>query len=75
MRKHEPYYHFFYIWQDRIGRFKEAVEFLELCGFEETEDEDDEFLILSHDKIDMGVLNLAGSLLKTALTNPFFGRF
>lgn len=47
------------------------MEFLELCGFEMTEG--DEFLYLPDDKVDMEILNTAGSALKSAMTNPFFG--
>jgi len=47
------------------------MEFLELCGFERTEG--DEFLYLPDDKVDMEILNTAGSELKSAMTNPFFG--
>ena len=50
---------------------KGGVEFLELCGFERTEG--GEFLYLPQDKFNMAVLNSAGSELKSAITNPFFG--
>jgi hypothetical protein len=48
-----------------------GLEFLELCGFEETKE--GEFLYLPRDKVDMAVLNTAGYELKSAMTNPFFG--
>ncbi|GLU01543.1 hypothetical protein SLE2022_188490 [Rubroshorea leprosula] len=57
--------------QDRVGALKGGIEFLELCGFEKVED--DEFLFLSRDKVDMAVLNSAGSELNSAINNPFFG--
>ncbi|TYI36058.1 hypothetical protein ES332_A03G116500v1 [Gossypium tomentosum] len=56
--------------QDRVGSVK-GVEFLELCGFEKVEGE--EFLFLSRNKVDMQVLNSAGSELNSAINNPFFG--
>ncbi|XP_030472779.2 uncharacterized protein LOC115690543 [Syzygium oleosum] len=55
----------------RVGRLKGGVEFLELCGFEKIDG--GEFLFLPRDKVDLAVLNLAGTQLKSALTNPFFG--
>ncbi|GKV16698.1 hypothetical protein SLEP1_g27303 [Rubroshorea leprosula] len=57
--------------QDRVGALKGGIEFLELCGFEKVED--DEFLFLSRNKVDMAVLNSAGSELNSAINNPFFG--
>ncbi|PKA49628.1 hypothetical protein AXF42_Ash004169 [Apostasia shenzhenica] len=57
--------------QDRVGSFHGGVEFLEICGFEKQED--GEFLFLPRDKVDMAVLNSAGSELNSAITNPFFG--
>ncbi|PPS09149.1 hypothetical protein GOBAR_AA11501 [Gossypium barbadense] len=57
--------------QDRVGSVKGGVEFLELCGFEKVEGE--EFLFLSRNKVDMQVLNSAGSELNSAINNPFFG--
>ena len=50
---------------------KGGVEFLELCGFERSEG--GEFLYLPRDKVHMAVMNLAGTELKSAITNPFFG--
>lgn len=50
---------------------KGGAEFLELCGFERSEG--GEFLYLPRDKVDMAVLNSAGSELKSAIDNPFFG--
>ena len=60
-----------FIWQDRVGSLKGGIEFLELCGFERTEGGD--FLYLPRDKVDMAVLKSAGSEIKSAITNPFFG--
>ncbi|URE08245.1 PUB domain [Musa troglodytarum] len=57
--------------QDRVGSLHGGVEFLELCGFEKLED--GEFLFLPRDKVDMAVLNSAGSELNSAIANPFFG--
>ncbi|XP_065009278.1 uncharacterized protein LOC135639451 [Musa acuminata AAA Group] len=57
--------------QDRVGGLHGGVEFLELCGFEKLED--GEFLFLPRDKVDMAVLNSAGSELNSAIANPFFG--
>ncbi|KAK1569108.1 hypothetical protein Q3G72_032579 [Acer saccharum] len=59
------------LFQDRVGSMKEGIEFLELCGFEKTEGGN--FLFLPSHKVDMATLNSAGSLLRSALTNPFFG--
>ncbi|KAL5562119.1 hypothetical protein UlMin_031866 [Ulmus minor] len=61
------------LFQDRIGSLQGGVEFLKLCGFERTQGE--EFLYLPRDMVDMAVLNSAGSELKSAITNPFFGLF
>ncbi|WCJ33181.1 ubiquitin-associated (UBA)/TS-N domain-containing protein [Euphorbia peplus] len=57
--------------QDRVGSLSGGVEFLELCGFEKIEGE--EFLFLARDKVEMPVLNTAGSELTSAINNPFFG--
>ncbi|XP_019076410.1 uncharacterized protein LOC100264566 isoform X2 [Vitis vinifera] len=59
--------------QERVGSLTGGIEFLELCGFERTED--GEFLFLPQEKVDMAVLNSAGSVLNSAMTNPFFGVF
>ncbi|KAL1830374.1 uncharacterized protein LOC108215713 isoform X1 [Daucus carota subsp. sativus] len=56
---------------DRVGRFKEGVDFLELCGFERTEG--DKFLYLSRDKFEAETFRSAGTQLESAITNPFFG--
>lgn len=55
----------------RVGRLRGGVEFLELCGFERIED--DKFLFLPRDKVDLAVLNSAGLEIKSAMSNPFFG--
>ncbi|RXI00521.1 hypothetical protein DVH24_000755 [Malus domestica] len=57
--------------QERVGSLKGGVEFLELCEFERMEGS--EFLFLPRDKVDMAVLNSAGSELDSAIKNPFFG--
>ncbi|PPS00985.1 hypothetical protein GOBAR_AA19663 [Gossypium barbadense] len=57
--------------QERVGSLKGGIKFLELCGFERSEG--DEFLVFPRDKVDVQSLNTAGSLLKSALTNPYFG--
>ncbi|KAL4376673.1 hypothetical protein GQ457_02G004460 [Hibiscus cannabinus] len=57
--------------QERVGRLKGGIEFLELCGFERSEG--NELLVFPRDKVDMQLLNSAGSLLKSAMINPFFG--
>ncbi|KAL3506416.1 hypothetical protein ACH5RR_031798 [Cinchona calisaya] len=57
--------------QDRVGKLKGGVEFLELCGFEKVEG--GEFLFLPREKVDIAVLNTAGNELNTAISNPFFG--
>lgn len=57
--------------QDRVASLKGGVEFLELCGFERIDG--GEFLFLPREKVDMAVLNSAGAVLKSGLTNPFFG--
>ncbi|XP_050204896.1 uncharacterized protein LOC126654936 isoform X1 [Mercurialis annua] len=59
------------LFQERVGRIKGGIEFLELCGFERIEG--GKFLFLPGDKIDMEVLNSAGSEIRSAITNPFFG--
>ncbi|KAJ8774226.1 hypothetical protein K2173_009657 [Erythroxylum novogranatense] len=57
--------------QDRVGSLQGGIEFLELCGFEKIEADD--CLFLSRDKVDVAVLNSAGSELNSAINNPFFG--
>ncbi|KAL0417475.1 UNVERIFIED_CONTAM: hypothetical protein Sradi_1161000 [Sesamum radiatum] len=57
--------------KDRVGQFEQGIEFLELCGFERVEGGN--FLLLPREKVDMRLLNLAGTELQSALTNPFFG--
>ncbi|KAJ0110950.1 hypothetical protein Patl1_01576 [Pistacia atlantica] len=57
--------------QQRVGSLEGGIEFLELCGFERIEG--DNFLFLPRDKVDMAALNSAGSLIRSAITNPFFG--
>ncbi|XP_028232803.1 UBX domain-containing protein 1-like [Glycine soja] len=57
--------------QDRVGSLKGGIEFLEICGFEKIDG--GEFLFLPRDKVEMAVLNSAGSELDSAIKNPFFG--
>ncbi|KAG8375992.1 hypothetical protein BUALT_Bualt09G0016700 [Buddleja alternifolia] len=57
--------------QDRVGKLKGGIEFLELCGFEKVEG--GEFLYLPREKVDIPVLHSAGSELNSAINNPFFG--
>lgn len=57
--------------QERVGKVKGGVEFLELLGFEKMEG--GEFLYLEREKVDMAVLHSAGSELNSAINNPFFG--
>lgn len=57
--------------QERVGKLKGGVEFLELCGFEKIEG--GEFLYLPREKVDIAVLHSAGSELNSAINNPFFG--
>ncbi|XP_074343704.1 uncharacterized protein LOC141682920 isoform X1 [Apium graveolens] len=56
---------------DRVGRFKEGIDFLELCGFERIEG--DKFLHLPRDKFEVETLRSARTQLESAITNPFFG--
>ncbi|KAK2406185.1 UBX domain-containing protein [Trifolium repens] len=57
------------LFHDRVGSLNGGVEFLELCGFERT----DELLHLPSEKVDMELLSSAGLVLNSAMTNPFFG--
>ncbi|KAL5728042.1 hypothetical protein ACHQM5_001167 [Ranunculus cassubicifolius] len=57
--------------QDRVGSMKEGIDFLEMCGFGKVDD--GEFLFLPSDKVDIVVLNSAGSELNSAIVNPYFG--
>ncbi|KAL3507320.1 hypothetical protein ACH5RR_032702 [Cinchona calisaya] len=57
--------------QDRVGKLKGGIEFLELCGFGKLEG--GEFLFLPREKVDIAVLNTAGNELNSAINNPFFG--
>ncbi|BAT74382.1 hypothetical protein LR48_Vigan01g105400 [Vigna angularis] len=57
--------------QDRVGSLKGGIEFLEICGFEKMDG--GEFLFLPRDKVEMAILNTAGSELDSAIKNPFFG--
>ncbi|MED6155560.1 hypothetical protein PIB30_006432 [Stylosanthes scabra] len=57
------------LFQERVASLDGGVEFLEQCGFERTGD----FLYLPHEKTDITLLNSAGDVLNSAMTNPFFG--
>ncbi|KAL1340964.1 uncharacterized protein LOC107464602 isoform X1 [Arachis duranensis] len=57
------------LFQERVASLNGGVEFLELCGFERTGD----FLYLPHEKCDIALLNSAGAVMNSAITNPFFG--
>ncbi|XP_039020507.1 UBX domain-containing protein 1-like [Hibiscus syriacus] len=57
--------------QERVGSLRGGIEFLELCGFEKSEG--NKFLVFPRDKVDIRLLNHAGSLLNSAMTNPYFG--
>ncbi|KAK7256079.1 hypothetical protein RIF29_29513 [Crotalaria pallida] len=57
------------LFQERVGSLKESVGFLELCGFEKRGD----FFYLPREKVDIALLNSAGFVLNSALTNPYFG--
>lgn len=57
--------------QERVGALKGGVEFLEICGFEKIDG--GETLFLPRDKVEMPILNSAGSELDSAIKNPFFG--
>ncbi|CAF2089666.1 unnamed protein product [Brassica napus] len=59
------------LFQERVGRFKEGMEFMELCGF--TREEGSEFLSLSNHEGDLSRLRDAAFQLQSAVTNPFFG--
>ncbi|KAE9601165.1 hypothetical protein Lal_00023907 [Lupinus albus] len=57
--------------QERVGALKGGIKFLEICGFEKIDG--GEFLFLPRNKVEMAVLNSAGSELDSAIKNPFFG--
>ncbi|CAN6876623.1 unnamed protein product [Brassica oleracea] len=59
------------LFQERVGRFKEGLEFMELCGFKR--EGGSEFLSLANDEGDMSRLRDAAFQLQSAVTNPFFG--
>ncbi|OAY34774.1 E3 ubiquitin-protein ligase BRE1A [Manihot esculenta] len=59
------------LFQERVGRLKGGIEFLELCGFERIEGSN--FLYLPYNKVDMALLNSAGTEIRSAITNPFYG--
>ncbi|XP_004504346.1 uncharacterized protein [Cicer arietinum] len=57
--------------QERVGALKGGIEFLEICGFEKIDS--GEVLFLPRNKVEIPVLNSAGSELDSAIKNPFFG--
>ncbi|CAN8253792.1 unnamed protein product [Cochlearia groenlandica] len=59
------------LFHERVGRFKESVEFLELCGFKR--EDRSEFLALSKNGGDVVRLRDAAFQLNYAINNPFFG--
>ncbi|KAG7537124.1 Ubiquitin-like domain superfamily [Arabidopsis suecica] len=59
------------LFHERVGRYKEGIEFMELCGFKR--EEGSEFLSLSSHDADINRLRDAAFQLKSAITNPFFG--
>lgn len=59
------------LFHERVGKFKEGIEFMELCGFKR--EEGSEFLSLSTHDADISRLQDAAFQLNTAITNPFFG--
>ncbi|KAG7533437.1 PUB domain [Arabidopsis thaliana x Arabidopsis arenosa] len=59
------------LFHERVGRYKEGIEFMELCGFKR--EEGSEFLSLSYHDADINRLRDAAFQLKSAITNPFFG--
>ncbi|KAL1198880.1 hypothetical protein V5N11_008500 [Cardamine amara subsp. amara] len=59
------------LFQERVRRFKEGIEFMKLCGFKR--DQGSEFLSLSTHDTDILRLQDAAFQLNTAITNPFFG--
>ncbi|KAB5569756.1 hypothetical protein DKX38_003549 [Salix brachista] len=58
------------LFQNKVGRLRGGIEFLELCGFERIEE--DKYLFLPRDKVNLAVLNSAGLQIKSAMSNPFF---
>ncbi|KAJ0253916.1 Ubiquitin-associated [Hirschfeldia incana] len=59
------------LFQERVGRFEEGMEFMELCGFKR--EGESEFLSLVNHEGDMSRLRDAAFQLQSAVTNPFFG--
>eukprot|EP00210_Caulerpa_lentillifera_P000688 g665.t1 len=55
----------------KVAPVKGSIEFLESCGFSKGLDPD--FLILQDDKMDLELLDAAGTVINSAMTNPFFG--
>lgn len=57
--------------QERVGNLEEGIRFLELCGFERYNG--CKFMFLPAEKVDMAALVFAGTILNSAMTNPYFG--
>jgi UBX domain-containing protein 1/4 len=59
--------------QEKVGKYKGGIEFLELCGSEKTKQGEELYLLMPRDKINVPLLNRAGSELISAMSNPYFG--
>ena len=59
--------------QKRIVAVTNGVDFLEGCGFEHATEGGEEVLLMDEAKVNMELLNGAGSLLVGARDNPTFG--
>ncbi|CAI9119020.1 OLC1v1020669C1 [Oldenlandia corymbosa var. corymbosa] len=57
--------------QERVGKLKGGIEFLELCGFEKLKDSP--HLFMPREKVDKALLTAAGTELNNAINDPFFG--
>lgn len=55
----------------KVASVEGSIDFLEGCGFSGGLDPD--FLILEDDKVDLEIMDVAGSVINNAMTNPFFG--
>ncbi|XP_010482128.1 PREDICTED: UBX domain-containing protein 1-B-like isoform X2 [Camelina sativa] len=59
------------LFHERVGRYSEGIEFLELCGFKRQDGS--EFFSLPYRDVDINRLRDAAFQLNAAITNPFFG--
>lgn len=57
----------------RVGQYADAVDFLCLAGFRKVRESDEDVLAMEEGDVDMNLLQVAGTELNSALTNPFFG--